>query len=309
MPVHNGANYLRVAMDSILLQRDSEIEVIALDDGSTDETPQILEAYRDRLNLVVRRRDPNGDWPSAVNCAMGLASGKYQCWLHHDDAWEHGRLAVLKDYIARWPEAVMVLHPSWFMSADGRRFGQWRCPLPSNRALEPAFVVRRLLVQNFAAAPAPLYKSQVVTVTGRLDERLWYTADWDFWLRVTGAGPTVYCPTPLACYRIHATSMTTRRTADSDALRRQYELVLSQYFSDQDGQSQQWTDVATIARFSALANIQLATWAAGDKRALRSLVRPFLRLGFRGWWSYLRDSRIRERAWNRIRVGALSSKQ
>ena len=198
MPVHNGANYLRVAMDSILLQRDSEIEVIALDDGSTDETPQILEAYRDRLNLVVRRRDPNGDWPSAVNCAMGLASGKYQCWLHHDDAWEHGRLAVLKDYIARWPEAVMVLHPSWFMSADGRRFGQWRCPLPSNRALEPAFVVRRLLVQNFAAAPAPLYKSQVVTVTGRLDERLWYTADWDFWLRVTGAGPTVYCPTPLA---------------------------------------------------------------------------------------------------------------
>jgi glycosyltransferase involved in cell wall biosynthesis len=309
MPVHNGAEYVRSALDSIVAQGNSElasIEVIAVDDGSTDQTPEILDTYRKRLNLITQRNEPNAGWTTATNQAMQLACGTYQCWLHQDDTWQPERLSRLRDYVSRWPQAVLILHPSWFIDPHGRQVGMWRCPLTPNRSLEPALVVARLLVQNFTAAPAPLYRSDVIPLVGQLDERLWYTADWDFWLRVAETGTTVYCPEPLSCFRIHPDSQTCRRTANSEELWYQFHQILDRYLADAMKNQSGWSEVAGTAWFSALVNIQLAHWAAGGHPAIGRLALEFGRLGPRGWRRYLRDSRICERVLSRLRARLLS---
>jgi glycosyltransferase involved in cell wall biosynthesis len=304
VPVHNGARYLEVALQSVLAQTPSlldGIELVVVDDGSTDGTSQIFDAYRSRLNLKIVRNKRNAGWTAATNLAMSLATGTYQCWLHHDDVWLPDRLSRLRDCQSRYPHAVLILQPSWFINQAGLRVGLWRCPLPANRLLPPDFVLPRLLVQNFTATPAPMYRSDMAFTLAPLDDRLWYNADWDFWLRLAETGQTVYCPEPLSCYRIHPESLTARRTADSPALWRQFNLILDRYF-DSSSQHLRFSGVADVARFSALANIELAHWAAGGRLHRWRLCKAFLQLGPRGWRTYLRDSRIRERAVSRLRI-------
>jgi glycosyltransferase involved in cell wall biosynthesis len=302
MPIYNGGEYLSVALDSIIAQMSDDLEVIAVDDASTDNTPEILERYKNHLNLTVDRRERNRDWPAAVNRAMELACGEYECWLHHDDVWGPGRIEKLRESIERWPEAVLLLRSSRFIDPSGRQVGSWRCPLPANRLLEPETVVPRLLVQNFNAACAPAYKAHVAREVGKLDEQLWYTADWDFWLKMATAGKTVYCPEPLIGYRIHPTSMTSNRTSNPVKLRPQYDIVLERHLSAGPGSGERWRGAAEVARFSALVNIELARWAGGDAISFYRLAREFLRLGPWNGHRYLRDARIVERAWSRLRV-------
>src|SRR5487761_1346258 len=122
---------------------------------------------------------------------MALAQADYLGFLHQDDAWLPGRLQLLRDLVARWPGAVLFVHPCWYMNAIGRRFGYWHCPLPRvARPLTAAEVLERLLVQCFIAAPAPIFRADAAHAVGRLDERLWYSADWDFWLKLARLGAT-----------------------------------------------------------------------------------------------------------------------
>ena len=80
-------------------------------------------------------------------------------------------------------------------------------------------MVERLLVQNFIAIPAPLFRRDQALSVGGLDARLWYAADWDFWLKLAAMGPTVYSPRPLAGFRIHSQSQTITRAGQMDEVR------------------------------------------------------------------------------------------
>src|SRR5262249_37337461 len=155
-------------------------EIIASDDGSADATTAILESFAGRLPLTLLPPRPVRQWAANTNRALAHARADHVCLLHQDDMWLPGRLAVLKRLLARWPGASLLLPPSWFIGADGRRLGLWRCPLPAGRPLPPELVVERLLVQNFIAAPAPLFRRDAALAAGGLDPLLWYAADWEF---------------------------------------------------------------------------------------------------------------------------------
>src|SRR5205085_1657600 len=101
-----------------------------------------------------------------------------------------GRLSVLRRLTARHPDVGLFLSPARFIDSRGRTAGMWRCPLPAGK-LAPALVVERLLVQNFIACPSPLFRRAALRAGGLCDE-LWFTADWDLWLRLASAGPVVY---------------------------------------------------------------------------------------------------------------------
>jgi GT2 family glycosyltransferase len=230
MPTYNGAAYLVAALDSIAVQRDDDIEVIAVDDGSTDATRAVLEGYAGRLPLRIVARPRVGNWVANTNHGLDLARGEYVGFLHQDDCWLPGRLPALKRRLADAPDAVLVVHASWFIDAAGRRLGVWRCPLPATAVgLPPTTVIDRLLVQNFIAVPAAVFRRDAALRAGRLDESLWYTADWDWWLRLAAGGTTLYCPRPLTALRVHAASQTAVRTTWADELRRQLETVLERH--------------------------------------------------------------------------------
>jgi glycosyltransferase involved in cell wall biosynthesis len=301
MPTYNGAAYLCAALRSIVAQGDTAIEVIAVDDGSTDTTVPILKSFEARLPLTVVRRRHVGNWVASTNYGLSIAKGDYISFLHQDDLWMHDRLRVLKPVVAKNPLATMVLHPSWFIDTGGTRVGLWQCPLRGyGHDLDQDAVIERLLVQNFIAIPAPLFSRQAALGAGALDEDLWYTADWDLWLRLAAAGPTIYIPRALAAFRLHHESQTMRRSTHHADFRRQLEVVLSRHLTSRRPVRR---SVRVAAYLSLKVNVMLAARARGERPALPPLLFEFLMLGPAGWYRYTRDSRIRERLMARIRIG------
>ena len=305
MTTYNARDYLATALDSVIAQEDSGIEVIVVDDASTDETLAILESYRPRIDIKLVARDHNtANWMAGLNEGLWQARGDYACFLQHDDYWLDGRLRAAREALDRDPGAVLLLHASRFVDRDGESLGQWNCPLPEGRPVASEDVVERLLVQNFVATPAPIFRKDVALRVGGLDETLWYSADWDFWLKLAAEGPTIYLAEALSAYRIHNQSMTWWRTDDQIAeQRRQLEWVLDHHSSALEARRPVRPEVRRAARFSVVVNTTLAAHAHRPGVALLGLMAGLFGLGPSGWHRYLRDSRIEERINARLRAG------
>jgi glycosyltransferase involved in cell wall biosynthesis len=303
MPTYNGAALVGSALDSVVAQ-GGDVEVIAIDDGSTDGTLEILHAFRDRLPVAVVECPHVGNWVANANLGLARARGRYVSILHQDDRWLPERLAVLRPLLEAAPAVTLALHPSWYIDATGHRVGCWRCPLPPGVGrLAPEAVVERLLVQNFVAMPAPTFPREAAARVGPLDETLWYTADWDLWLRLAAIGPTLYCPRPLAEFRVHALSQTMRGSAETGAFRRQLESVVTRHLQAWPVTGRRRQRVSRVAWFSVEVNTRLAALAhGGSARGLSLLVR-FLLLGPGGWYRYWRDAGLLERVRARLRAG------
>jgi hypothetical protein len=301
VPTYNGAAYLAQALASIEAQGEPDLEIIAVDDGSSDATLAVLHAHSRRLPLRVLARARVGNWVANTNHGLVEARGRYACFLHQDDLWLPGRLGVLRRLVEREPQATLLLHPSRYIDARGRNLGVWRCPLPAG-TLTPGSVVEQLLVQNFIAVPAPLFLRDAALRAGGLDESLWYTADWDFWLGLAATGRTVYHPRPLAAFRIHPLSQTAQGVARADDMRRQMETVLERHLPRWEAAHPGRGEVGEAARMSVAVNHALAAGAHGLRPNWLALARRFLALGPAGWFRFFRDSRLVERVAARLRA-------
>jgi GT2 family glycosyltransferase len=225
MPVWNGERYLTEALQSIRQQGGSGYEVVAVDDASTDSSPRILRSWESLLPLRIVRRERGGNWVAATNAGLREARGVYACFLHQDDLWLPGRLGALEREASLDP--ALVLHPAVFVGPDGKKLGEWKCPLRAGE-VDPSFFAERLLVQNFVAIPAPAFLRAAALSEGGLDESLWYTADWDLWLRLARAGRIRYLQSAFAAFRVHGASQTMVRN-DVAERRAQLETVLERH--------------------------------------------------------------------------------
>lgn len=290
VPTYNGAAFLPRALDSIASQTGPDIEVIAIDDGSTDETVKLLESYQTRLNLKIISRGRVGNWVSNTNHALRLARGQYACFLHQDDFWLPERIARMREAARDHSAAVVILHPSQFVDAAGKITGNWNCPFPKKTGLlKSEYVFRRLIVQNFIAIPSPMFKREAACSTGLLDESLWYTADWKFWLALATLGPWAYLPEPLAAFRIHLGSQTATGAARSQAaqLKSVLKSALPAIGTDDS--------LRRVARYSIHVNQSLAHCFFRGKYPPTKLLLRGVRLGPIDFVRYLRYSRILER--------------
>ncbi|MFM9965805.1 MAG: glycosyltransferase [Planctomycetaceae bacterium] len=317
MPTYNGERYVLSALTS--LERAGvaaeDVEVIAVDDGSTDATLAILEHFRSRLPLTVLAQEHSGNWTSSTNRGMALASGEYLCWLHQDDQWHPGRLQRMRELIDQEPDAVWYFHPSRFIGPDGRELGTWRCPFGSRASrrecesrsdsptirLSPDAVWSKLLVQCFVATCAPVFSARVLRDVGPLDESLWYSADWDFWLRLSRLGVGVYDPAPWSSFRIHPESQTSLRTRDTTEFEGQQRLVLARHLETWR-HHERAEFVGRMGGLSVTLNSALAVAAAGGRADWRSVWRESWRVRPWRWPEFLRDSGIWDRVQSRRRM-------
>jgi hypothetical protein len=201
---------------------------------------------------------------------------------------------------------ALVVHPSRYIDARGRAIGVRRCPLPHRaQGLQPADVLPRLVVQSFIAASGTLFKAEAYREAGELDERLWYLADWDYWLRLASLGRTIYHPLPLASCRLHADSLSMARAACGTDLRRQHESVLKRHLSNIQRLGIDKPGVSEAALWSTQVNLALLAAAGGQPIPWRHVCRA-LSLSPAAWFRYWRDARLCERLAARLRAGALS---
>jgi glycosyltransferase involved in cell wall biosynthesis len=300
VPVYNGEAFLAEALGSLRGQHD-RVEILVVDDGSTDQSMSIVERFASELSIEVIRPGRLGSWVAATNAGLAHARGEYVSFLHQDDTWLPGRLAALRTAVSREP--CFVVGPSIYIDSLGRRLGHWGCPLRTDRTLSAHSVLRFLLVQNVFAMPAPMVPRRVIDDWGGLDDELWYTADWDLWLRAASCSTTRVLSRPFTAFRLHPGAQGIVRTHDGVSLRRQLEIVLDRHLPAFAG-APDASEVERIARAAIGVNVALATARATGRRSLlRATLEVVTGLGPVGTAKLLHRSRLLDRVKARLRVG------
>lgn len=292
MPTHCGEQWLEASLASVAAEATEGIEILLIDSSPTNATLDIARRYSDRLSLRVLERRDLQMWHTKTNYGVEIATSEYICWLHQDDIWFPGRAAAARAWIDTAPDVSLHLAPGAIVDRHGRKLGIWRCPLPAGVALHPALVIDRLLVQNFISAPAPIFRKDAWLACGGLDEELWYTADWDIWLKLAASGSICYHDSVTTGFRIHGASLTATGSRDSAAFANQMRIVLDRH---SHGPGNRLNPIDPVAHASITVNTALALAAAGDFGGVSRALSEVLRLGPSGIYRYLRDSRIVER--------------
>ena len=117
VPAYNYARYLPKAIDSALGQTHPPLEVIVVDDGSTDDTPRVLAAYADRIRVI---RQANQGAGAARNAGIAAARGEYVAFLDSDDLWHPRKLELQLARFASDPETTAFISEVSAPSADAK---------------------------------------------------------------------------------------------------------------------------------------------------------------------------------------------
>lgn len=208
MPVCNGAPFVGKAIQSILLQSFHDFELIVVDDGSTDETPEILERFlkKDPRIIVLRHEKPLGISLSC-NEAATHARGKFLARMDADDIAMPQRLETQLQCIENRPECVALGTWAMQIDPDGWPIGYWRVPT------EHEAILNQLLSGRGGAIihPTAMIRRSAFNTVGGYDESLRAGQDADLWLRLAEIGRLANVPEILLYYRFHLSSVTWQR--------------------------------------------------------------------------------------------------
>jgi GT2 family glycosyltransferase len=306
MPTYNGEEFIATALASLRDQQDDRIEIVVVDDGSSDRTLDIVHGFEDVLTIRLITPGRVGNWVAVTNLGLRKAAGDWVCLLHQDDFWLPGRLKRLRNEMASC-DGALIVHDALYVGPDGRRLGPWTCPLTEGRVPSDLFI-ERLLIQNFIAIPCPVFRRNAVIDSGGLDEKLWFSADWDLWLRLGALGPVQFVGEPLSAFRIHPASQTVARKLQANEWEEQLTTVLERHLKSWPATGRLRTAVERVALASIQVNSALAAASRGEAVRPVAVLQQLLALGPSGWHRYLRDSRIVQRVRSRLRVQRLGEK-
>ncbi len=151
IPVYNVGKYLRKCLDSVLAQAQESVEIIIVNDGSTDESPMIIREYRDKYPEIIVIDKENGGISEARNVGMSRAKGRYIMFLDSDDWWEENKIASVLEFIQK-EEADIVL--TKFKAVDDSGQESVFCELKEDVFRDkPVHEVVKYLLEN----PMPLW--------------------------------------------------------------------------------------------------------------------------------------------------------
>jgi glycosyltransferase involved in cell wall biosynthesis len=204
MPTYNGARYLREALDSVLQQTYPNIEILLLDDASTDETPAIAAEYEGRIRYV--RQPANLGIYDNVNAGIVRARGEFIATYHADDVYLPTMVEAQVAYFQAHPEVGAVFCSDIFVDAEGREYARIVLPPPvrGERPLDHATVLNTLLSykNRFLVCPTAMVRAAVHREIGLYDQKKYRnTADLEMWMRIARRYPIAVLEAHLMKYR------------------------------------------------------------------------------------------------------------
>lgn len=305
LPVHGGERHLDPTLASVAAEQPEGVEFLVYDSGKDGgASRRIAESYSDRLDISWQDRPEIVSWTAKTNLGVSEARAGHVAMLHQDDLWLPGHLAQVKAALEADPAAALSIGPSRFVSDTGRLLGPWHLPFPAGTTKAEDFIAT-LLVQNTIAIPSPVIRRDAWLASGGLDDALWYTADWDLYLKLAQAGPVRVRPQLTTAFRLHGSSLTMSGRRDMVAFREQLEVVLVRYLDSVPGERRK--AVERRARASIEINCALASASAGSLPQLATAARAVLGLGIGEIRTYLNQSRIVDRVAPRLRLALTGS--
>jgi len=276
------------------------IELVIVDDGSSDRTLDIVRDFAKVLPIRLLTPRRIGNWVAVSNIGLREATGDWACFLHQDDLWLPGRIERLRGEMES-AEDALVLHNAIFVGPDGRELGPWTCPLPEGDVPQERFI-ERLLIQNFIAIPSPVFRRNAAIGSGGLDEGLWFSADWDLWLRLGALGPVRFIAETLSAFRVHPASQTAARKALPEEWETQLTTVLARHLQNLPVTGNLRAKVERAGMASIAVNSALSAASRGEPVSPSQVFLKLLALGPSGWHRYVRDSRIVQRVRSRLKA-------
>jgi glycosyltransferase involved in cell wall biosynthesis len=204
IPAYQAGGFVAQTIQSVLDQTYPAVEVIVVDDGSTDDTADVVAGFGDAVRLC---RQANGGPSAARNTGLGLAQGEFVAFLDADDWWVPERLARCVAFLTEHPDIDVVTTDAWLVDedvvSDRRFYGDYNAfEFP-----DPPEQLGAIVDVNFVFVSA-LMRRELVDRTGPFDPAFRGTEDYDMWIRMLRGGATFgLLREPLAYYRIRAESL------------------------------------------------------------------------------------------------------
>jgi glycosyltransferase involved in cell wall biosynthesis len=197
VPCFNTKKYVDDALLSIRNQTHTALDIIAVNDGSTDETLQLLEHHAECDARVRVVNQPNRGVSAARNAGLRQASGEFVCFLDADDVMLPDKIEKQVGFLRANPRIDLVYSDYFVGDSDLELIGLSAPRLPEGNVLD-AFSHK-----NWLAVMTPLVRRPMIESVREFDETIRGGEDWDYWIRCAMAGTFGYLPGPVAIYRTH----------------------------------------------------------------------------------------------------------
>jgi glycosyltransferase involved in cell wall biosynthesis len=192
IPTYNRGWTIREAVDSVLIQDYKDFELIVVDDGSTDNTPEVLGAY---CGVIKVFRQENKGVSAARNRGIAEASGRFIAFLDSDDLWFPQKLSRQVEFFNTTPDALICQTEEIWIRNGVRVNPKKRHKKPSGMIFEPS------LALCLVSPSAVMIRRSLLEVVGNFDETLPACEDYDLWLRISCRFPVYRIDTPLIIKR------------------------------------------------------------------------------------------------------------
>lgn len=213
IPVYNTEKYLEECLESALNQTYNEIEIIAVDDGSTDNSLNILKKYSDKIKIISKE---NGGTASALNAGIKNMKGEWFKWLSADDILYPNAVLELINAAKLLSNKKYILYTNYdIIDSQGKIIDQMIEP---NYNKLDSFSVNVILLDHFIGnGTTSLIHKSIIDEFGMFNETIGYKEDYELWLRYN----LLYnchihlVPKNLAKYRVHKKQLSSEKASTS----------------------------------------------------------------------------------------------
>ena len=199
IPAYNRAHLVVEALESVFAQTYADFEVIVVDDGSTDDTRNVLKSYLNRIRYIWQE---NQGISGARNKGILLSQGRYIAFLDSDDRWLPEKLAKQVAYLEKYPKVGLLCCHIWRYEI-GQEEKRVLCPKGFPHNFEEL-----LMGPNFIPTSTAIVRRRCLETVGVFDVALSLTEDWELWLRIARRFEIGCLDEVLAEYREHPTNST-----------------------------------------------------------------------------------------------------
>lgn len=220
IPNHNCIQFLPKAIDSALQQADVSLEIIVVDDGSTDSSREWLEKTEAKFNIVKVLKQKHRGVIAARNAAIQQATGEFIAFLDADDNWYPNKLKPQLDYMRENPDCGLTFTNYQHIDMENNiiidcftywsEFKPYRHPrTASYHTLSDA--ANALLITNVIGTSSVMVRKQVIQDVGAFDPTLKSASDWDCWLRIALVSKIAFTERMTMDYMMRAGSVTAQK--------------------------------------------------------------------------------------------------
>lgn len=203
IPTYNSVRFIVNSVASATNQTYPNIEILIIDDGSTDETEMVVQQLSGPVRYI---KQTNGGPSSARNHGIAQSNGEYIAFLDVDDEWEPSKIDKQVGFFENDKSLSIVATSYVRCNADLLPVETITLSTPSKKKGTIPF--RALLEKNQLLTSSIMIKKNILAKCGVFDEKIQFGEDWDFWVRIAQLGRIGYIHTPLCKYRAHSAGLT-----------------------------------------------------------------------------------------------------